>query len=541
MSQTLIQGTLALAGGMGPIVCSIKITNQAFVDVDGNFHPAGSVTYTPDPMTGNYSFPLSPTVGATPSGTTYSATWYIPGQNPYTEIWTVPETDLTWEIWKLRDNPVPAARGNLVQASQIFSGTANVGDALICLGPGSGFVPATLQSIHAFAFTQQETLTITQAQHGQGSALLVSVRDSTGTLVDPLINVDDIGNVTITFNEPTDGAGFVYGGLARSLPNWSKSYYNQQIVTVKQSDHRFNTPNLDVVLYDAYGNVMDASATIQLNSNFDVTVSFSSPQVFKIVIVGCLGVTIPAIGTGTGNTGGGGDTGGGTGTGGGGTVVATPVPYSTFVTGGEIIAGSLHAKGPAAIPRFFSTDTPAQAALANYTRSNIGDLAPDPSFSGTMEITSGNIQGESSAFVLPLYTATSLLTIPASLHGQGANPVVTAFTADNPPQAVLCGVSRDGSGDLTVDFSPPLMGSVQVSSSGPRGTSLFVLPITVPSTGVLVSAESHGKGAAAIAFFWTADTPSRQVLASYTRSAAGDMAITFEPPFTGTIEIIQPQ
>lgn len=293
MANVTIQGSLCLALGLGPVVGSIRVSNPSFTDANGVFHPEDTAVI-PIGNDGSYSFTLAPTEQGTPGPVFYTAAYYIGpgGMLEATESWSVPVTTAMLSIDQIRVNKSIPPAPFLVQVSQLYSATANIGDVLVF--NGHNYVPVTLQTSFPFAFTTVSNISISQTQHAQGTSLFVRVYDSSGNQLDAAVKVEPVsGNVTITFGSDRSGFGFVYGGLGRGLPNASKLFVNQASGVFHQSEHRFNTPNLDVAIYDSSGNEIDANASIQLSPSFDISITFSGPKTFKAVVLGALGATVP--------------------------------------------------------------------------------------------------------------------------------------------------------------------------------------------------------------------------------------------------------
>lgn len=523
MTPTRIAGKLATALGQ-PITGSITITNPAFTSGDGTYVPAATATAVVA-SDGSYSFHLVPTYNASPF-VYYTAQYHLlHGAALGTETWTVPPTTATLSIGpSIRVPQTIPPPPFVVQTSQIFSADANIGDALIW--NGQQWTPTTIQQSFGFTFTNQTTLSIPASAHAQGASLLVAVYDLAGNVLTPTINVaPGVGDVTIWFGGATSGYGFLSGGLGRSLPNFSASFAGALSATIPQSQHRFATNNLAIAVYDTKGNLLNTSAAISVDSSLNVNVALSAPQTFTVVILGAIGATINQIQ----NTGG----------------LTTPsVPYTVQVnssTAGTITAAT-HGKGTSPIAFAFSNDNPPRSAALSYTRDSAGNLALSfgTFFTGTIEVISGAYQGVSTPFLASVNPASPVtsLSIPAAAHHQGAYAVPFAFSADANATAVSCKVTRSVVGDLTLGFEPPFSGAVQIVPGGWQGSSLYTQTVTA-QTAVAILASAHGKGATALLDAFTADGSEADF--SWTRDSVGNITATFEPAFTGVLQVFSAQ
>ena len=276
------------------MVGSFTITNDNFTDASGQFHPASEQTVFVA-SNGHFSFHIAPNQNSIPNNTHYSVVYHLrSGVSTEDDYWVVPVTSAVLSLEQVRINRSVPPLPFQVQVSQLYSATASVGDCLVF--NGATYVPTTIQSVFPFTFTNQQQISIPASAHGQGAALLVQVYDDTGNVLDPSLNVDPVtGNALITFGTATSGRGVIYGGLGRSLPNFSQFFAGAQSVTISQAQHRFNTGNLIVSVYDAAGNLIDSAATIQITGTYDVIVTFSGPATFTVVIAGCLGVDLSSI------------------------------------------------------------------------------------------------------------------------------------------------------------------------------------------------------------------------------------------------------
>ena len=276
------------------MVGSFTITNDSFTDSSGQFHPASEQTVLV-PSNGHFSFHIAPNQNSIPSNTYYSVVYHLRSgvSTPGDDYWVVPITSAVLSLEQVRVNKSVPPLPFQVQIAQLYSATANVGDCLVF--NGANYLPTTIQSVFPFTFTNQQQVSIPASAHGQGPALLVQVYDGSGNVLDPSLNVDPVvGNVLITFGTATSGRGVIYGGLGRSLPNFSQFFAGAQSVTITKSQHRFNTGNLIVSVYDVAGNLIDSAASIQVTGAFDVVVSFTEQTSFTVVIVACLGVDLSA-------------------------------------------------------------------------------------------------------------------------------------------------------------------------------------------------------------------------------------------------------
>jgi hypothetical protein len=294
-----IQGSLPLALGVGAVTGSIRVTWNSFTDSFGIFYTAGQQTVTIQ-NNGSYSFTLAANQDSMPL-TYYNATYFLgPTSTSYTEQWIVPVTTAALTIGQIKLNssvpPIPFQ----IPVSQLFAPTGSIGEVLV--HNGQGYTSTAIQSIYPFAFAAQTSVTIPLSDHAQGYHLLVRVYDSAGNELDPALVCDpSSGLVQIFFNEETTGSGFIYGGLGRSLPNFSKTFLNVQTATIPAAQHRFLTPHLAVEVYGGDGTSIKGSGTVQIGSNYSVTVSFATPQTFRVVVIGCLGATPASSGSSGGS------------------------------------------------------------------------------------------------------------------------------------------------------------------------------------------------------------------------------------------------
>lgn len=362
MSATTIQGTLTSALGLTPIVGSILVSWNSFTDASLQFHPGGS-TLEAIGSDGSYDFQLAANLGATPQPSYYTAKYFV-GNQQFSENWVVPVSGTALTIQQIRVTQTVPPMPFQVQVSQLYSATANIGD--ICIFDGVSFVPVTVQQVYPFSFSSVSVVSVPGATHAQGTALIVQVYDSLGNQLDPAINVDPFfGDVTLGFNSSSSGYGFIYGGFGRSLPNYSKHFTSQSAVTVRQNQHRFNTPNLSISVYDDDGNLIDEQATIQVTSTYDVNVSFASPTTFRVVILGAIGVTPSSGGSDQ-----------------------PSVPYLLSISNQRTVSilASVHGQGIYAIP--FGFDADGNSVAVDYSRDSQGNLTLsfDPAFSGTVQV-----------------------------------------------------------------------------------------------------------------------------------------------------------
>lgn len=369
MGLTQIQGSMSLALGLGPVVGQIRISNPPFTDVEGNFHPASSAT-VPIASDGSYSFALAPTTNSIAPNAIYQATYYLGiGQAPYTEYWSVPEVDfgVVLTIQQIRFTPSFPSTPLSIPVEQLFSATGSIGDVLV--NTGGGYAPVTLQSVYEFTFTNAQSFVVPQSHHGQGTSLIIQMYASDGSQLDGAVNVNPaLGDVSVTFTTPQTGQGFIYGGLGHGLPSYARTVIYQETVVVKQSEHRFNSPNLVISVFDQFGNLITDEASISLSPTFDVTVNLTAIMTFKVVVCGCLGVTSPQIATGSGTT-------------------STPYVLQVVnATDPTVILASTHKKGLYALPAIFTTS--GIAAVADYERSAAGDLTFHfyPPFTGSIQV-----------------------------------------------------------------------------------------------------------------------------------------------------------
>jgi hypothetical protein len=364
MNTTTIAGKLSSAIGLNALG-SILIDWHSFTCADGTFVAAGetSVALASD---GSYSFQLMPTVGASPANSYYTVNYYLRrGSNFTIDHWTVPATLAILTIPQILVNKTVPPPAFLIQASQIYSAAANVGDCLIF--NGLTFVPVSLQQSYPFTFTSQSTVSISGTNHGQGAALFIAVYDTSGNALAPAIVVSPIvGDTTISFGAATSGYGFIYGGLGRTLPNFAKGFGGALVGVVKQSEHRFNTPNIAVAVYDSAGNLINTSVSISVSTAFDVTVTVGSAMNFSVVILGAIGSSALVNAT------------------------VAAVPYTTVVTNATTttILASVHQNGLTPIANFF--DSAGFATNLEYSRDGFGNIIVTafPAFTGTIQITS---------------------------------------------------------------------------------------------------------------------------------------------------------
>lgn len=291
MSPVTISGTLPMALGAGPLVARIRVSNPTFHASDGTFVPAQDSYVVVDPdSAGAYSFLLIPTANSPDGNVFYTATYYI-GLSTYTEHWFVPDDHPgPLSIGEIRAAQKVPAFPFLVQTKQLYAPDAGFGDLLVYTGSTWGNV--RLQQVHRFEFSNVDSFVILASEHGQGShGLLVRCYDPDGWVMDPTIRAHpSTGDVSIYFNEPVSGRGFISGGPGRTLPNPSHTFVHQDTIVIPVSEHKLYTTDLSIEVYDSNGFAMDA-ASKRVAGDFSVSVTLASPASGKVVIVGALGAT----------------------------------------------------------------------------------------------------------------------------------------------------------------------------------------------------------------------------------------------------------
>lgn len=230
------------------------------------------------------------------------------------------------------------------------------------------------------------------------------------------------------------------------------------------------------------------------------------------------------------------------GTGGGDTTTPPPqAPYKFPVPaplGFIQIPATQHGKGQTALPCAFSDDVPAMAVTFNYSRASNGDLqlSFQPPFAGIIEIWGGAQPGKTLPYLAPLSIASNeIRTIPANAHGQGPMPIMFGFTNDPVPVAVALEYSRNSAGDITIPAELSFSGFVQIVS----GHNSFIVPCYLEQVAV-VPQSLHQRGSAARAYLFNETASAFQEQGFYTRALNGDLAFSFNPPFSGIIQIIEP-
>jgi hypothetical protein len=521
--SVLIQGTFSSALGNGPSIGSVTVSWPAFTDgTSGAFHPAGVQTVNVA-RDGSYRFTLAPTANSAPP-TFYTATYHLlNGSANAVEHWTVPAitpgTALT--VPQIRVNKTVPPPPFLIQSAQLFDTAASIGDCLIWTG--TRYQPVTIQRSYPFAFTNQNVLTIPGVTHGQGAALIVCTFDMQGNLLYPAINVQQVsGDVVITYGDFTTGYGFISGGLGRGLPNFAKGFVGTNTATILKSEHRFNNANLAISVYDQDGNIINASTQISISPNYDIQVTLSSAQNFNVVVAGGLGNTdAPNPQT---------------------------IPYTQLVAAQTTvtITADVHGKGTTPLAFFITDETPGLSTYVPYTRTANGDISATfgSPFTGTVEIISGGFYGQSAAYTQAIPNPSTTLTIPASTHWQGENAIAFVFSADTPAQALQATYTRALNGDITLSFSPAIAGgTVQIMAGGWRGSSLYTKAFNTV-TSVTIPVTDHLKGAnALVAAFATPITPGNPadaVALTWTRDWGGNIVCSFQPPFTGAVQVFSP-
>jgi hypothetical protein len=305
MNPVQITGTLSLALGNGPLVARIKISNPTFHASDGTLVPEQSNFVVLDSV-GGYDFSLVPTAGSIDGNVFYTATYFI-GLSQFTEHWFVPD-DLPGplSIADIRAAQKVPPFPFLVQTRQLFAPEAGFGDILCFTGSTWGNV--RLQQVHRFEFTNVSSFVIPAATHGQGShGLLVRCFDPDGWAMDPTVRAHpSTGDVSVYFNEPVSGRGFISGGPGRTLPNPSHTFIHQSTITIPVQEHKLYTTDIVIEVYDANGFTMDA-ASKQVTGDYTVIVTLASPVSGKVVLVGSLGsnpspTVIPPIAPALGST-----------------------------------------------------------------------------------------------------------------------------------------------------------------------------------------------------------------------------------------------
>lgn len=114
---TTVGDTLHDPSGL-PLSGHLVVTNQtAFVSADGFQIPAGN-QITVNVTNGSFSVQLVPNVGASPSGTSYSVSYYLPNRRT-TETWIVPQTPNPANLANVRvlAPPVPSTQLAITQVN----------------------------------------------------------------------------------------------------------------------------------------------------------------------------------------------------------------------------------------------------------------------------------------------------------------------------------------------------------------------------------------------------------------------------------------
>lgn len=79
-------------------------------------------------------------------------------------------------------------------------------------------------------------------------------------------------------------------------------------------------------------------------------------------------------------------------------------------------------------------------------------------------------------------------------------------------------------------------GLISATVGACSGTSPYTTTVSA-QTSVSISAATHGQGTLATSFCFDNSSPRVAVVCSYTRDGSGNMVFTFNPAFTGLIEI----
>jgi hypothetical protein len=135
---------------------------------------------------------------------------------------------------------------------------------------------------------------------------------------------------------------------------------------------------------------------------------------------------------------------------------------------------------------------------------------------------------------LPPFTAgvsgSTSIGYTAGQHSQGTNAIASCFDASG--NGVGCSWSRNGSGDISLTFNPAFNGTVQIT-----GYSTVYTTSVVSQTSVSILNGTHAQGSLAEAFCFDVTT-NLSVACAWTRNAFGDLSFTFNPAWSGTIQVI---
>lgn len=207
-AQTLvtIQDTLKNADGTnaaGRIVISWSpFTTAGNVTIDG-----GAKTYTV--TAGAISITLTPNVGATPTGTSYRAQYFLSNGAQYTETWIVPASGPV-TISDIRSSTVPTPTITFNPTTQLFSSSIVRGDLLVG-GITAGYLARLAIGTNGQCLTSNGTTAIwgSCAAGGTGLSSLNSQTGSTQTFATGSSGTDfaisSSGDVH-TFNIPSASA-----------------------------------------------------------------------------------------------------------------------------------------------------------------------------------------------------------------------------------------------------------------------------------------------------------------------------------------------
>lgn len=135
---------------------------------------------------------------------------------------------------------------------------------------------------------------------------------------------------------------------------------------------------------------------------------------------------------------------------------------------------------------------------------------------------------------LPPFTASvtnqTSVTDTAAQHSQGTKAIAACFDSST-GVAVDCSWSRNSSGDITFTFSPAWSGVIQITGYD----NSYISAVTNGGT-VSIPASTHGMGTLPEVFCFDVGT-NIAVKCQWTRTVTGDVTLTFNPPWTGTVQI----
>jgi len=134
-------------------------------------------------------------------------------------------------------------------------------------------------------------------------------------------------------------------------------------------------------------------------------------------------------------------------------------------------------------------------------------------------------------------TGNEIVTGYLRFRDQAATAHYVGFSAPNsatadvtwklPSQSQAGCWTDDGAGNL----------SIQTCGSGGGGTGTPYTTTVTSATSLTVLALTHGQGTLPVAYCFDSATPRLAVLCSYTRNTSGDLVFSFNPPFTGLVQI----